>query len=92
MEPPGGLGRAGCEGYESEGDSDPEDITPVTGAPFPACPRQVPKSTELAHGLARAPGRVGSSAWDMEQSLGPNEPSPGAVGHGLEGGLSQSEK
>lgn len=67
LEPAGGLGRAG---WDQKGDSDPEDIILVTGAPFPTCPRQVPKSMEQAPGLARAPGRVGRSAWDTEQSLG----------------------
>lgn len=80
--PRGVWGELGAKGVNQKGDSDTEDIIPVTGAPFPSCPRQVPKSMELAHGLARAPGRGDRSAWDTEQSLGANEPSPEAVGRG----------
>lgn len=82
--PLGGVwGELGAKGVNQKGDSDPEDIILVTGARFPTCPRQVPKSKEQAQGLART-GRVGRSAWDTEQPLLANEPSPGALGHGPE--------
>lgn len=74
-------------GVTQKGDSVPEDIILVTGAPFLTCPRQVAKGMERAHRLARAPGR---SAWDTERSLGANEPWDTALR--LEGGLSSSEK
>lgn len=79
MEPPGGLGDLGV--IRRETDSDPEDITLVTGAAFPTCPRQVPKS----RGHSGLPGLL--AGLDTEQSLGASP-----VGHGLECGLSHSEK
>lgn len=64
-------GELRAKGVTQKGDGDPEDIILVTGAPFPTCPRQVAKSMEQAHGLARLlaglAGALGtrSSPWEQ---------------------------
>ncbi|KFO79253.1 Synemin, partial [Cuculus canorus] len=51
------LGRGGVQ----KGDSDSEDIFPVTGALSPPCPQQGPKGMELAHRARQDSAQVGTS-------------------------------